>query len=188
MFYKDAAEGHVVIEIALKERPRLSKVNFIGLKRSDIKDVHDKVAIMEEAQVTPFLVKRAEKYVRDYFVGKGFYNVEVSVNQRADREKDNHVILDITVDKKDKVKVRKLRFHGNNVMSYRKLNKAMKKTNQKGLMNFFRTKKFVKELYEKDLVALIDFYNEHGYHDAKVVKQTVERNDDNTVESTVPLS
>lgn len=182
MFYKDAAEGHVVIEIALKERPRLSKVNFIGLKRSDIKDVHDKVAIMEEAQVTPFLVKRAEKYVKDFFVGKGFYNVEVSVNQRADKEKDNHVILDITVDKKDKVKVRKLRFHGNNVMSYRKLNKAMKKTNQKGLMNFFRTKKFVKELYEKDLIALIDFYNEHGYHDAKVVKQTVERNDDNTVD------
>ena len=102
MYYKDAAQdGHVIIEIALKERPRLSKVNFIGLRHGDVKDVHDKVAIMEEAQVTPFLIKRAEKYVRDYFVGKGFYNVEVIVNQRADRDRDNHVILDITVDKKD---------------------------------------------------------------------------------------
>ncbi len=173
MYYKDTKEGHVAIEIALKERPRLSKVNFIGLKRSDIKDVQDKVAIMEEAQVTPFLIKRAEKYVKDYFVGKGFFNVEVNVNQRVDKLNDNHVILDITVDKKDKVKVHKLNFHGNKVMTYRKLNRAMKKTNQKGLMNLFRTKKFVKDLYEKDLVALVDYYNEHGYHDAKVVNQTV---------------
>ncbi len=173
MYYKDTKDGHVAIEIALKERPRLSKVNFIGLKRSDIKDVQDKVAIMEEAQVTPFLIKRAEKYVKDYFVGKGFFNVEVNVNQRVDRINENHVILDITVDKKDKVKVHKLNFHGNKVMTYRKLNRAMKKTNQKGLMNLFRTKKFVKDLYEKDLVALVDYYNEHGYHDAKVVNQTV---------------
>lgn len=174
MFYRDAPTGgHVIIEVALRERPRLSKVNFVGLKRGDIKDVYDKVAIMEGAQVTPFLIKRAEKYVRDFFVGKGFYNVEVKVNQRNDAEKDNHVILDIVVDKKDKVKVHKLRFHGNEVMSYRKLNKAMKKTNQKGLMNLFRTKKFVKELYEKDLVALVDYYNEHGYHDARVVRETV---------------
>lgn len=173
MYYKDTKEGHVAIEVALKERPRLSKVNFIGLKRSDIKDVQDKVAIMEEAQVTPFLIKRAEKYVKDYFVGKGFFNVEVNVNQRVDKLNDNHVILDITVDKKDKVKVHKLNFHGNKVMTYRKLNRAMKKTNQKGLMNLFRTKKFVKDLYEKDLVALVDYYNEHGYHDAKVVNQTV---------------
>ncbi len=183
MFYRDApTEGHVIIEVALRERPRLSKVNFVGLKRGDIKDVYDKVAIMEGAQVTPFLIKRAEKYVRDFFVGKGFYNVEVKVNQRNDPERDNHVALDIVVDKKDKVKVHKLRFHGNEVMSYRKLNKAMKKTNQKGLMNLFRTKKFVKELYEKDLVALVDYYNEHGYHDARVVRETVVPYEDNMVD------
>lgn len=183
MFYREApAAGHVIIEVALRERPRLSKVNFVGLKRGDVKDVYDKVAIMEGAQVTPFLIKRAEKYVRDYFVGKGFYNVDVKVNQRNDAEKDNHVVLDIVVDKKDKVKVHKLRFHGNEVMSYRKLNKAMKKTNQKGLMNLFRTKKFVKELYEKDLVALVDYYNEHGYHDACVVRETVVPYEDDMVD------
>ncbi len=188
MYYKETTHGHAIVEIALKERPRLSKVNFTGLKRSDVKEVYDKVAIMEEAQVTPFLVKRAEKYVKDFFVGKGFYNVEVSVVQRNDPERDNHVILDIAVDKKDKVKVHKLRFHGNNVMTYRKLNRAMKKTNQKGLMNFFRTKKFVKELYEKDLVALIDYYNEHGYRDARVLNETVMRNDDNTVDIDVYIN
>ena len=187
MFYKDTTPGHVIIEVALKERPRLSSVNFSGLKRSDVKDVQDKVAIMEEAQVTPFLVKRAEKYVKDYFVGKGFFNVEVTINQRNDPDRDNHVILDIHVDKKDKVKVRKLVFNGNNVMSYRKLNRAMKKTNQKSFFNFFRTKKFVKDLYEKDLVALIDYYNEHGYHDAQILSESVERNDDNTVNITINL-
>ncbi len=178
MYYKETTPGHAVIEVALKERPRLSDVRFHGLSRSDVKDVRDKVAMMEEAQVTPFLIKRAEKYVREYFVGKGFYNCEVKVIQLNDPENENHVILDINVDKKDKVKVKHLRFHGNKVMTYRQLNKAMKKTNQKGLMNFFRTKKFVKELYEKDLEALVEYYNERGYHDARVVSEKVVRNDD----------
>ena len=187
MYYRDTEPGHVVIEVELKERPRLSRVNFKGLKRSDVKDVHDKVAVMEGSQVTPFLIKRSEKYVKDYFVGKGFYNVEVKVTQRDDPDEENHVILDIDVDKKDKVKVRKLRFHGNEVLSYKQLNRAMKKTNQKGLMNFFRTKKFVKELYEKDLVALVDKYNEKGYRDAKVVEETVTRNEDNTVDIDIDI-
>ena len=188
MYYKPTSTpDHVIIEIALKERPRLSRVEIVGLKRSEAKEVHEKVAIMEEAQVTPFLIKRAEKYVKDFFVNKGFFNVDVKVNQRNDRSRDNHVILEVVVDKKGKVKVHRLRFQGNKVMSYRKLNKAMKKTNQKGLMNFFRTKKFVKDLYEKDLVALIDMYNENGYHDAKVLSQTVTPYEDDMVDIDIEI-
>ncbi|MBR6250021.1 MAG: outer membrane protein assembly factor BamA [Bacteroidales bacterium] len=180
-------DNKVYLEIALKERPRLSEVNFHGVRRSELKDVEEKVVMMKESQVTPFLVARTQKYVKDYFVGKGFYNVDVNIVQRNDRKSPNHVILDINVDKKDKVKVRSLVFNGNKAFRYKKLNRAMKKTNQKGLMNFFRTKKFVKDLYEKDLVALIDFYNEHGYRDARILKETVVRNDDNTVDITIDL-
>lgn len=172
--YQTRVEGKdVYLEIALKERPRLSEVNFIGIKKSEKKDVESKVLMMKNTQVTPFLITRTEKYISDYFVGKGYYNVEVNVQQRNDPNKENYVILDINIDKKEKVKVRSLVFNGNKQLSYRKLNRAMKKTNEKKLYNFFRTKKFVREEYDKDLAALIDKYKENGFQDARILKQTV---------------
>ncbi|MDO4462654.1 MAG: POTRA domain-containing protein, partial [Bacteroidia bacterium] len=186
--YVNKIEGNdAYIEIALKERPRLTRVDFHGIKRSEIKDVASKVAIMENSQVTPFLITRAEKYVKQYFVGKGFYNVDVKITQRNDPKNKGFVILDCTIDKKEKVKVRSLVFRGNKVMSYRKLNRAMKKTNEKALYNFFRTKKFVEESYRADLVKLVELYNKNGYRDARVLKEEVVRNDDNTVNITIDV-
>lgn len=180
-------DNNAYIEIALKERPRLTRIAFHGIKKSEIKDVEPKVAIMEGTQVTPFLITRAEKYVKQYFVGKGFYNVEVKITQRNDPKNAGFVILDCSIDKKEKVKVKSLVFRGNNVMPYRKLNRAMKKTNEKALYNFFRTKKFIDESYQADLIKLIEFYNKNGYRDARVLKDEVVRNDDNTVSITIDI-
>lgn len=187
--YQRKVEGNnIYLEIALKERPRLSTVNFKGIKRGEVKEVEPKVAIMQGAQVTPFLIKRAEKYIKSYFDGKGYSNTQVNVVQRNDPSKPNHVILDINIDKKEKVKVRRLNFVGNKSLSYRKLNRAMKKTNEKGFVNFFRTKKYIKENYEKDLVALIEKYNEKGFRDAKIVRQEVVHNDEkSTVDITIEV-
>ncbi len=187
IYQKKIVDKQVYLEIALQERPRLSDVNFIGVKKSEIKEISDKVMMMKNTQVTPFLITRTEKYIKDYFISKGYYNVEVKCIQRNDPVKKNFVVLDIDIDKKDKVKVKSLTFVGNKKLSYRKLNRAMKKTNEKKLYNFFRTKKFIKEDYEKDLVALIDKYNEEGYRDARVTNQEVVRRDDDKVDITIEI-
>lgn len=182
IYQRKVVDNQVYLEIALKERPRLNDISFVGLKRSEIKEVEEKVAMMKETQVTPFLLTRAEKYVRDYFVAKGFYNAEVKIVQRDDPKRPNYVNLEINVDKKEKVKVKNLDIEGNKQIKYRKLNRAMKKTNEKKLYNFFRTKKFIKEEYENDLRNLIDLYNEKGYRDARIVSETVTRHGDNKVD------
>ncbi|SMO60643.1 Beta-barrel assembly machine subunit BamA [Saccharicrinis carchari] len=175
--------GKVWLEIELLERPRLSDINYYGLKKSEIETISEKVAMMKGSQVTPHLITRSEKYITDYFVGKGFYNTEVRVVQKDDTTKANNVYLDITVDKKEKVKVKNLEFTGNTVFNDSKLNRTMKKTNEKGkIKNFFRTKKFIDETYKEDLIAVIDKYNEHGYRDMVIDYDSITRNDDNTVD------
>ena len=58
----------------------------------------------------------------------------------------------------------------------------MKKTNEKGkLRNLFRTKKFVPENFEADKQLIIDKYNELGYRDAMIVKDSVSQYDEKTV-------
>lgn len=175
--------GNIFLNIFLQERPRLSEMNYLGLKKSEIDAVNDKVAMMRGSQVTPYLVTRAERFIKDHFVEKGFYNTEVDIVQRDDTSRVNHVILDVHVDKKEKVKVNYLGFNGNEEFTDNRLNRIMKKTNQrKKLRNFFRTKKFVEEEYKNDLEAIIEKYNEKGYRDAYVVSDSVGRNDDNTVD------
>ncbi|WP_282036734.1 BamA/OMP85 family outer membrane protein [Saccharicrinis aurantiacus] len=181
-------KGKIWLTIKLRERPRLSDINYYGLKKSEMETVAEKVAMMKGNQVTPFLITRSEKYIADYFVAKGFYNTEVRIVQKDDTAKVNHVYLDITVDKKEKVKVRTLEFIGNEVISDSKLNRAMKKTNEKGkILNFFRTKKFIDEQYQEDLIAVIDKYNELGYRDMVIEYDSITRNDDNTVDVKVKV-
>ncbi|MCW3806512.1 BamA/OMP85 family outer membrane protein [Plebeiibacterium marinum] len=185
---KKIEAGKIWLSIELQERPRLSYINYYGLKKSEIETVAEKVAMMKGSQVTPYLITRSEKYIADYFVAKGFYNTEVRVVQKDDTAKVNHVYLDITVDKKEKVKVKSLEFLGNNVFAYQKLNRTMKKTNEKGkILNFFRTKKFIEETYQEDLVALIDEYNEKGYRDMIIEYDSISKNDDNTVDIKIKI-
>jgi len=125
--------------------------------------------------VTKTLIKR-------HYDEKGYKNADVDVLQKEDPADKSQVIVNVVVNRKDKIKVNQLIIDGNVALSDAKVSRAMKKTNEKGkLKNFFRTKKFVEEEYEKDKVALIQKYNEYGYRDAMIVKDTVYRFDDKTV-------
>ena len=174
-------DGKVWLKIALKQRPRVSEINFTGLKKSEIDDLELKLGIVKGNQITPNISDRAKKVIEKFMGEKGFLNVQVNVYQRNDPNKAGHVIVDINVDKKLKTKIHQIIYTGNTALSHNKINKAMKKTNDNNWRNFFRTKKFVKEEYEKDKVALIDKYNEIGYRDAYIVSDSVVRFDDKSV-------
>ncbi len=166
--------GKIYLAITLKELPRLSKINYFGLKKNEVSDLEEKIQMMNGAQVTLNLLNNAEKVIKAHFYEKGFHNVEVDIYQKDDISGENNVIVDIHVDKKEKVKVANLIIDGNDVMEYSKINKAMKKTNEKGrIVNFFRTKKFIVEEYENDKKTLIDKYNEKGYRDAIIVTDSI---------------
>lgn len=175
-------DNKVWLNIALKQRPQVSKINYNGLKKGEIDELSAKLGITEGNQITPNISDRAKKVIEKYLEEKGFMNVLVNVYQKNDPEKSNHVIVDIEVDKRIKTKVHSLIINGNQALSFNKINFVMKKTNDNNWRNFFRTKKFVKEEYEKDKIALIEKYNEVGYRDAYVVSDSVVAFDEKSVD------
>lgn len=181
IFATKIEDGKVWLNIALKQRPRVSEINYTGLKKSEIEDVDLKIGITIGNQITPNISDRAKKVIEKLMKEKGFLNVVVNVYQRNDPNKPGHVIVDINVDKKLKTKIHQLVYTGNSALTHNQINKVMKKTNDNNWRNFFRTKKFVKEEYEKDKVALIDKYNDTGYRDAYIVADSVVRFDDKSV-------
>jgi outer membrane protein insertion porin family len=181
-------DGKIWLNIALKERSRVSQLNFKGLKKSEISDLEPKIGIVKGNQISPNISDKAKKIINKYLGEKGFLNASIKVLQRNDNEKPGHVIVDIEVDKKLKTIVHKIFITGNDHLSKEKIRVAMKKTNDGNLLNIFRTRKFVKEEYEKDKIALIDKYNEIGYRDAYIVADSVVKFDKKSVDVYITVS
>ena len=146
------------------------------MKKSEREDIEERLNLMIGNQITQNIVNRAEEIISAYFKQKGFNNVEVDVRQTPDLSHENEMIVDIIIDKNEKIKVHKIHITGNHVLSDKKLQRVMKKTNEKKkLVNLFRQKKFVDKDFENDLDLIIKKYNELGYRDAKILKDSVVR-------------
>ena len=167
-------EGNKIwLNIALKQRPRVCEVIYNGIKKSDKEDLEVKVGISKGSQMTPNLADRAETMVKKFYAEKGYYHTEVNVRQYKDESLPGYVKVEINVDRKEKTKVNAIYITGNEALNHNKINHAMKKTNDNNIINFFRTKKFVQEEFEKDKQAVIEKYNEIGYRDAYIVADSV---------------
>lgn len=182
------AGNKVWLNIALQQRPRISEVNYVGIKKSEREELEQRLGLIKGNQITPNLVDRAKILVKRFFEEKGFKNAEVTILQKDDLSNENQVIVDIVVDKKAKIKIHKIYIDGNEALSDRKVRKTMKKTAQRFyLPTIFRPKKFVPEKYAADLQNIISKYNEKGYRDAVIVTDSVVSYNDKTVDIYIHL-
>ncbi len=169
----------VYLKITLAMRPRVAQLNINGVKKSEHDDLSDKMGIVRGNQLTPNMVDKAKIIVKRYFSDKGFKNAEVDIVQRDDPNNDQQLIVDVNVDKKEKVKVNKIFIEGNNNLATRKFHGSffsgglLKKTNEKGFKSLFKAKKFIREKYEEDKDRVIEKYNELGYRDAYIDADSV---------------
>ena len=189
-------DDKVWLEIKLKQRPRISEVNYNGIKKGEREDLEAKLNLKKGFQITPNLIDRAKIVIQKFFDGKGFKNVDVQIVQKDDVSKEGEVIVDINIDKNEKTKINQIIFTGNSMLRDADLKKAMKKTNEKfawkrwktSIKEMFSTKKFVTEEYEKDKKNIIDKYNELGYRDAVLLADSVINHDEKTVDVYLSIS
>ncbi|MDH8702646.1 outer membrane protein insertion porin family [Dysgonomonadaceae bacterium PH5-43] len=177
----------VWIEIALTPNPLISSIEFSGVKKSEREDLEGKIGLSKNSQLTPNIINRVKKRVKDYFGEKGFSNAEVTIQQRDDLSNEGKVILDIAVNKNAKTKVKNIYIIGNEELSDYDLKMAMKKTNEGfslrknaklSLRKLFSSKKFVKDEFSNDLQFIVDKYNEKGYRNAQIVSDSLVTVDD----------
>ena len=171
---------NIYLKIHLSPRPRISTINYNGLKKSEREDMEKKLGLVKGGQITPNMIDRAKVLAKKYFDDKGYKNAVISIRQRDDVLNKNQVILDIDVDKKEKLKVRQIIIEGNEHLSDNKIKGtlftkgAFTKTHEAGkLENILKSKKFTPERWTEDKKNLITKYNEYGYRDATILKDSV---------------
>ncbi|MEI7661206.1 MAG: POTRA domain-containing protein [Bacteroidota bacterium] len=213
-------DNQVFIDFYLKERPRLSKFQFTGIKKSDVDDIRQKIRLVKGDYVTDNMIIKTKNIILKFYNDKGFLNATVDIVPKKDSTSANEETLFINVDKNEKVKVYAIHIHGNKEVSPEMIKGAFKKTKEKSVFNplndmdkliynttrdaatlkfldigndfaehasnnirirIFKSSKFIEEDYQADKVLLTGKYNELGYRDARIVRDSISKNDDNTI-------
>jgi len=178
----------VYLCIHLSLRPRISEINYYGVKKSEREDLEAKLGMAKGMSLTKNLIDRAEILARKYFEDKGYKNADIDIQQRDDVTGKNQVVLDVTIDKKDKMKVRSIIIDGNDQLSDSKIKGKLftkgsfGKIHEAGKLNsFLKAKKYTPERYVEAKQKLLEKYNELGFRDATIEEDSVWNVDDKHV-------
>ena len=177
------------LHIELAQRPKISQINYPGLKKSEREDMQAKLGLVEGNQLTPNMIDRAKILAKKYFDEKGFKNAEINIVQRDDVAQPGKVIVDVNIDKKSKVKVNHIYINGNSNLSEKEIKGtlikkgALKSIHERhNIGSWFRSKKFTDAKYKEAKDNLIDKYGELGYRDALVIADSVVPHDEKSVD------
>ncbi len=178
----------VYLHFHLAPLPRVSQINYYGLKKSEREDMEEKLGMMKDYQITPSMINRAQVLAKKYFDDKGFNDAEITITQHDDISRKNYVILDVTIDKKQKKRIKHIFIEGNEKLKTSQLKGglfkkgALSKTHEVNkLGNFLKAKKYTPERWKTDKKNIIDKYNQYGYRDAHIVEDSVWNYDDKHV-------
>ena len=168
-----AGRDTVWLEIALQELPRVSLWDFSGIKSSERNDLEERLRLRRGQEFSEYVIESSIDIIKRYFKEKGFLDCNVSVSHVEDPTIANAVHVTFNVDRGLKVKIKKITFEGNTDVPSGKLAAAMKKTKDMRIRNFFNSKKFNEKEYENDKNLLLQAFQERGYRDARIVKDSI---------------
>ncbi len=160
------------LEVFLKERPRVYNWEFEGITKGKKKDLLEKLKLKRGSELSDYVIDKNTKLIKAYWAEKGFRNADVGVRIENDSVRPQAVNVTFVVDRKDKVRIGKINFTGNEQYDDKRLRRTFKKTHQRSI-NIFRSTKLDEEEFENDKELLIDFYNSHGYRNATVVRDSI---------------
>lgn len=180
-------EDSVFLTVRLVEQPILSRIIFKDYNKTKTEKLTEELGNSPRIGgiVTSNAKTIAAEKIKAYYVEKGFLDAEVNISEIKDTVRENSVALVFDVDKKDRVKIDKIEFLGNEVFKDKKLRKFMKDTKQKGTL--FKKSKYIKEMFEDDKKKILAEYAKLGHSDAKIESDSVWRDDDGLVNMQIKI-
>ncbi|MCQ2153512.1 MAG: outer membrane protein assembly factor BamA [Bacteroidales bacterium] len=159
--------------IRVKERPRVSRWSFSGVKSGEKKDIQEKLSLRRGGEFSEYVEKTSADVIKRYFAEKGFLKCEVKAEVKKDSVVKNAIRVNFAIDKGQKIKIKTINFYGNEHLKEFKLARSMKKTKSSKIYNFFSSKKFDAKEYVNDKKNLVSAFNEQGYRDARIIKDSI---------------
>lgn len=161
------------IVLRVQERPRVSAWLYTGVRKAEKKELSDRLSLRPGRECSDYVIKTSSDIIKKFYADKGFLNCTVGVESQRDTMIRNATRVTFNVDRGEKVKIKEINFEGNDGVKDFALERSMKKTKAKKIYNFFSSKKFNEKEYPNDKNNMISKFNEAGYRDARIVKDSI---------------
>ena len=179
--------SNIFLEIYLEELPKLSKFGFKGASKSEVDKIRDKIELTRGKIVTENIINNTKHIILEYYKDKGYLNTTVEIYQAIDPTSSSSVVLDIEINKGEKVKINSITFEGLNKFSEKKLKRTLKETKEKKFFRIFKTSKFLDKAFKTDLEQIINLYNEKGFRDAQIVSDNIDEISPNLIDINITI-
>ena len=174
----NAARDTAWFKVVLRERPRVSRWTYTGVKSGEKKDLQERLNLRPGREYSDYVKTTSIDIIKRYYKEKGYLKTDVDVQVEKDTVIRSAIRVNFNVDRGQKVKIKHINFEGNGEISAYKLDKNMKETNSNKWYNFYKSKKYKDKEYKADRKTVLDAFNEAGYRDARLVRDSVYYIDD----------
>ncbi|HWN45569.1 MAG TPA: outer membrane protein assembly factor BamA [Thermoanaerobaculia bacterium] len=168
----------VKLVITIQERPVLRSIDYQGLKRISKTDIQDKLSgqriqAREGEPMSLGELQRVKTLIEEMYAEKGYRFAQARYTVEDVGPNEKRVIF--SVDEGNRVRIADIQFEGNEVFSDMRLQLAMKKVKESGLIS----RMMKKDIYDpaklqEDLDKVHDVYRAAGYKNAVIGEPRIE--------------
>jgi len=177
----DVNGDKITLNFAIREQPRLYKMEFLGIRKGENDALKEKVKLNLGRLISSTIIKNTQLTVKKFFVEKGFLNTKVRITTVTTDSARNYATMRVMIDKGSKVKINNIAIEGREEVEESKVRLKMKGTKQARLGRLFTPSKFIPKKFEEDKEKLIEYYNKLGYRDATITFDSVYAHNDRSV-------
>lgn len=164
-------DGSITLTYVVVEKNLVRSINFQGNEKIKDNRLTKELSFKRGDYLDLFLAKSGIDGIKDYYIKKGYANIEVTLDESKVLEGQ----VTYLIKEGQRVKIKSVDFEGNVWLKKRELKKAIKTKKRKFL---FWTVYYNQEVLEADQTKLKDAYRKKGYLDA-VVASEVKFSEDN---------
>ena len=174
----NTAQDTAWFKVVLRERPRVSRWTYTGVKSGEKKDLQERLNLRPGREYSDYVKTTAVDIIKRYYKEKGYLKTDVDVQVEKDTVIRSAIRVNFNVNRGEKVRIKHINFDGIGEIKPYKLDKNMKETNANVWYNFFKSKKFKEKEYKTDRKTVLEAFNEAGYRDARLVRDSIYYIDD----------
>ena len=180
--WSEKIEGETIfLNIRVVERPRLTRIDIKGLSKSQTEEVRKRLNDNAGKVVNENLINTTRNTIQRFLREKAYLYPEIKISTEKDSAQANNEILIADVDRKNKVRVKKITFTGNKEFTQKQLRKNLKGVKQKAWFRIFGPGKFKEEKYKEAKETLVSKMQNKGFRDAEIIQDSVIKVDDKNV-------
>ena len=168
---REWGRGKAIVFI-VEEKPVIREIKFSGNKKIKSGDLQEVIDLKPRSILNINAVKENQNKILKKYKEEAYFAAEVEYELETPRKGD--VIVHYKINENKKIPIRKITFAGNLHFSDAQLKSLLPETKEKDWLSWIRKTGIYKEdVLERDLDAVLGFYYQNGFLDAKAGKPTV---------------